>query len=83
MSRKHKELFLNRLCNMLTPRNTQKYLFLQEHFVEKPTPGSDDEQEMNSAMENEIEEKADEIDDPEADLMRMLEEEVKEGQTST
>lgn len=44
MPRKQKELMLNRLCNLLAPRDPEKYLFLQEYFdVKVESDSSDDE----------------------------------------
>lgn len=44
MSRKHKEIFLNRLCNMLTPKDPEKYRFLQEYFIKKDVLNLDEPQ---------------------------------------
>lgn len=38
MPRKKKELFLNKLCNFLTPRSPEKYMFLQEYFIKPEIP---------------------------------------------
>lgn len=38
MPRKKKELFLNKLCNFLTPRSPEKFMFLQEYFIKAEIP---------------------------------------------
>lgn len=52
MSRKHKELLINQLCNLITPRNPQKYLFLQEYIN---LPDSDEEEQAEEEEEEQLE----------------------------
>ncbi|OMJ95314.1 hypothetical protein SteCoe_1374 [Stentor coeruleus] len=52
MSRKHKELLINQLCNLITPRNPQKYLFLQEYIN---LPDSDEEEGVKEEDEEQVE----------------------------
>ena len=93
VNRKHKEFFLNRLCNMLTPKDPKKYLFLQEYFVKKKMPDLSDLKVGEKIAKEEEEEEEEvpetldhkepesEIQKAEAELRRILGEEVEEGQS--
>ena len=51
VSRKHKELLINQLCNLLTPRNPEKYMFLQEYFPEPEQDIDEAEEDMDGTHE--------------------------------